>query len=426
MASSSGTKNEFRGPSRSFSRAMTRMPTRVLELPNEDESLDSIVVPPGLPSIAPIFRVADEIEKDNPRVAYLCRFHGFEKAHKMDPTSSGRGVRQFKTLLLNKLEKDEIVTKHQLARSDPQEIVKYYHQFYEKNIKDGEYTKKPEEMAKNCQIATVLYDVLMTVVPPNQIDKQTLKMAEDVKKKREQYVNYNILPLYTVGVKPAIMELPERPNQAAGGRRKPKTNFVEVRTFWHLYRSFDRMWIFLILAFQAMLIVAWSPSGSLTAFFDADVFRSVLSIFITYAFLNLLQATLDIILSWHCWKSLKFTQILRYLLKFAVAGVWAVVLPIGYSSSVQSPTGLLKFFSSWARDWRNQSFYNYAVALYLLPNILAAVLFFLPPLRRHLERSNWRIVTLFMWWAQASMSETNFLLPCGCRYIFLLCYFCLS
>ncbi|KAM1010652.1 callose synthase 7-like isoform X1 [Malus sylvestris] len=659
MASSSGTKNEYRGPSRSLSRAMTRMPTRVLELPNEDESLDSIVVPPGLPSIAPIFRVADEIEKDNPRVAYLCRFHGFEKAHKMDPTSSGRGVRQFKTLLLNKLEKDEIVTKHQLARSDPQEIVKYYHQFYEKNIKDGEYTKKPEEMAKNCQIATVLYDVLTTVVPQTQIDKQTLKMAEDVKKKREQYVNYNILPLYTVGVKPAIMELPEikaalralqnvnslptpkfhvklsnpddkstvpterikpvndildwlssifgfqkgnvanqrehlllllanmdvrhrnlenftelnsatvqqlsekifknyrswfnylhrktnirfppdydrqqleliyialylliwgeasnirfmpeclcyifhqmakevygilssnahpptgeiyettardeesflrdvvtpiyqvlykeakrnkngkashsrwrnyddlneyfwsdrcfrlgwpmdpkadffrhsdgiqptnkRPNQAAGGRRKPKTNFVEVRTFWHLYRSFDRMWIFLILAFQAMLIVAWSPSGSLTAFFDADVFRSVLSIFITYAFLNLLQATLDIILSWHCWKSLKFTQILRYLLKFAVAGVWAVVLPIGYSSSVQSPTGLLKFFSSWARDWRNQSFYNYAVALYLLPNILAAVLFFLPPLRRHLERSNWRIVTLFMWWAQPKL-----------------------
>lgn len=38
---------------------------------------------------------------------------------------------------------------------------------------------------------------------------QTQKIAEDVKRKREQYVNYNILPLYTVGVKPAIMELPE-------------------------------------------------------------------------------------------------------------------------------------------------------------------------------------------------------------------------
>lgn len=112
----------------------------------------------------------------------------------------------------------------------------------------------------------------------------------------------------------------QRANQAAPGKRKPKTNFVEVRTFWHLYRSFDRMWIFFILAFQvalifenefllfdlslrgiyfiyinsgfqAMVIIAWSPSGSLAAFFDADVFRSVLSIFITSAFLNLLQGT---------------------------------------------------------------------------------------------------------------------------------------
>ncbi|XP_050383737.1 callose synthase 7 [Argentina anserina] len=660
MASSSGTKPDS-GPKRSLSRGMTRMATRVVDFPTEgDDTLDSKDVPSCLASIAPIFRVANEIEKDNPRVAYLCRFHGFEKAHTMDPTSSGRGVRQFKTQILHRLEKEEKETKHQLANSDPKEIMMYYHQFYEKNIRDGEYTKKPEEMARICQIATVLYDVLKTVVPIAQIDKKTQKIAQDVKRKREQYVNYNILPLYNVGVKPAIMELPEirvallalqnvnnlpmpkmhfqptnpddkssmpterikpvndildwlaaifgfqkgnvanqrehlllllanidvrrrrslenytelnsatvqllmekffknyrswynylhcktnlrfpegsqrqqleliyialylliwgeasnvrfmpeclcyifhnmanevygilnsnvhhvsgetyqtaardeesflndvitpiyqvvykeakrnkmgkashsswrnyddlneyfwsdkcfklgwpmdpkadffrhsdgtqpaneRTNQPTGGGRKPKTNFVEVRTFLHLYRSFDRMWIFFILALQAMIIIAWSPSGSVTSIFDADVFRSVLSIFMTYAFLNLLQATLDIVLSLNAWKSLKFTQILRYLLKFAVAVVWAVVLPIGYSSSTQNPTGLLKFFSSWTRDWRSQSFYSYAVAIYMVPNILAVMLFFLPPLRRHIERSNWRIVTLLMWWAQPKL-----------------------
>lgn len=68
MASSSGTKINP-DPPRSLSRRVTRMPTRVLDWPTEDEELD---VPSCLASIAPIFRVANEIEKENPRVAYLC------------------------------------------------------------------------------------------------------------------------------------------------------------------------------------------------------------------------------------------------------------------------------------------------------------------------------------------------------------------
>ena len=42
----------------------------------------------------------------------------------------------------------------------------------------------------------------------------------------------------------------QRHNQVSVAKTKPKTNFVEARTFWHLFRSFDRMWIFFIMAFQ--------------------------------------------------------------------------------------------------------------------------------------------------------------------------------
>ena len=52
--------------------------------------------------------------------------------------------------------------------------------------------------------------------------------------------------------------------------------------------------------FQAMVIIAWSPSGSLVALFDEVVFRRVLTIFITSAVLNLLQG-----ISW-CSQSFEF------------------------------------------------------------------------------------------------------------------------
>lgn len=112
-------------------------------------------------------------------------------------------------------------------------------------------------------------------------------------------------------------------------------------------------------------------------------------------------AALDIILSWKAWGSMEYTQIFRYLLKFAVATAWIIILPIGYSSSVQNPTGLIKFFSNWVGNWRNQSLYSYAVVIYMIPNILAALLFMLPPLQRAMERSDLGIVNLLMWWAQA-------------------------
>jgi callose synthase len=46
------------------------------------------------------------------------------------------------------------------------------------------------------------------------------------------------------------------------------------------------------LIFQAMLIVSWSSSGSLSGITDGTVFRNVLSVFITAALLNFITGGL--------------------------------------------------------------------------------------------------------------------------------------
>jgi len=111
------------------------------------------------------------------------------------------------------------------------------------------------------------------------------------------------------------------------------------------------------------------------------------------------SATLEIILNWKAWKSLECSQRIRYILKFAVAVAWLIILPTTYSSSIENPTGLVKFVSNWI-NLQNETIYNYAVALYMLPNIFSALFFMFLPIRRALERSNARIIRFLLWWTQ--------------------------
>jgi len=179
-----------------------------------------------------------------------------------------------------------------------------------------------------------------------------------------------------------------------------KVNFVEIRSFWHIFRSFDRMWIFLILSLQAMIIIAWN-GGTPSDIFDAGVFKKVLSIFISAAILKLGQAILDLVFGWKAKRSMSFAVKLRYVLKLISAAAWVVILPVTYAYTWENPTGLARTIKSWLGDGQNQpSLYILAVVIYMAPNILASMLFLFPFMRRILESSNVKVITIMMWWSQ--------------------------
>ncbi|CAK8540523.1 unnamed protein product [Lathyrus sativus] len=639
------------GPSEPPPRRLVRTQTAG----NLGESIfDSEVVPSSLVEIAPILRVANEVEKTHPRVAYLCRFYAFEKAHRLDPTSSGRGVRQFKTALLQRLERENDPTlKGRVKKSDAREMQSFYQHYYKKYIQALQNAADKADRAqltKAYQTANVLFEVLKAVnmTQSMEVDREILETQDKVAEKTEILVPYNILPLDPDSANQAIMRFPEiqaavyalrntrglpwpndykkkkdedildwlgsmfgfqkhnvanqrehlilllanvhirqfpKPDQqpkldecaltevmkklfknykkwckyldrksslwlptiqqevqqrkllymglylliwgeaanlrfmpeclcyiyhhmafelygmlagnvspmtgenikpAYGGEDeaflrkvvtpiyiviaeeakkskrgrskhsqwrnyddlneyfwsadcfrlgwpmradadffcllqperavfdksnddKPpnrdgwvgKVNFVEIRSFWHLFRSFDRMWSFFILCLQAMIIIAWNGSGDPTVIFQGHVFKKVLSVFITAAILKLGQAVLGVIVSWKARRSMSLYVKLRYILKVVSAAAWVVVLSVTYAYTWDNPPGFAQTIKSWFGSKSSApSLFILAVVIYLSPNMLAAIFFMFPFIRRYLERSNYRIVMLMMWWSQ--------------------------
>ncbi|XP_028551898.1 putative callose synthase 8 isoform X3 [Dendrobium catenatum] len=189
----------------------------------------------------------------------------------------------------------------------------------------------------------------------------------------------------------------ESPDETCEQKWLGKTNFVEVRSFWHLFRSFDRMWTFLILALQVMSILAWHELETPLDIFEPEVFDDIMSIFVTNAILRLLQVALDISLMWKARHNMGFSQRLRYLLKFLVALIWSITLPVSYATSQGSSECSTKQFQSATGNFC-MSLYLIFVLIYLMSNFIGMALFFVPAITNYVETSSCRAFNMLSWW----------------------------
>ncbi|KAK3424620.1 hypothetical protein EUGRSUZ_F01403 [Eucalyptus grandis] len=179
-----------------------------------------------------------------------------------------------------------------------------------------------------------------------------------------------------------------------------KTNFVEIRSFWQIFRSFDRMWSFLILILQcAMIIMACHDLGSPLQLFDKGIFEDILSIFITSTILKLLRAIIDIAFTWKVRYTMDSSERIRHWLNLAAAAMWTIILPTCYAKSRKKYTCYSMQSVSWIKELCFSP-YMIAVGIYMMSNAVQMVLFFVPAVSKYIEVSNCRICTILSWWTK--------------------------
>ncbi|KAH7859639.1 hypothetical protein Vadar_003621 [Vaccinium darrowii] len=183
------------------------------------------------------------------------------------------------------------------------------------------------------------------------------------------------------------------------GKSVGKTGFVEQRSFWNLFRSFDKLWVMLILFLQAAIIVAWTGRDyPWQALETRDVQVRLLTLFFTWSGLRFLQSLLDAgmqysLVSWETmWLGV------RMVLKSVAAATWVVAFSVFYARIWTQKND----DRGWSSAANKRVVYFLELALvYVVPEILALALFILPWIRNFLENTNWRIFYMLTWWFQS-------------------------
>ncbi|CAL1390847.1 unnamed protein product [Linum trigynum] len=174
--------------------------------------------------------------------------------------------------------------------------------------------------------------------------------------------------------------------KTAGSQRRGKTSFVEHRTFLHLYHSFHRLWIFLVMMFQGLAVIAFNDGR-----FNSRTLREILSLGPTFVVMKFFESVLDVLMMYGAYSTTRRVAVSRILLRFVWFSCASVFICFLYVKALQE------------QDTSSVIFKLYVIVI----GIYAGVQFFLSFLMRipacHLltnQCDQWSLVRFVKWMRQ--------------------------
>ncbi|KAF8780207.1 hypothetical protein HU200_001875 [Digitaria exilis] len=164
-----------------------------------------------------------------------------------------------------------------------------------------------------------------------------------------------------------------------------KTSFVEHRTFLHLYHSFHRLWMFLIMMFQGLTIIAFN-NGS----FDMKTVLQLLSLGPTYVAMKFIESLLDILMMYGAYSTSRGSAITRVLWRFCWFTVASLTICYLYVKALQDGTQSATF-----------KIYVFIIGAYAGVQIIMSLLTSVPCCRGLTEACyRWSAIRLIKWMHQ--------------------------
>ncbi|MED6147901.1 hypothetical protein PIB30_048219 [Stylosanthes scabra] len=175
-------------------------------------TFDSEVLPSSLVEIAPILRVANEVQEISPRADFM----PLRKLTGWTPVQPVEVFANSKLHFSNAWKrKENDLTLEGRVKTDAHTMQSFYQHYYKKYIQAlrnaDDKANNRESISKAYQTADVLFEVLQAVniFTDTELYHEILEAQDKVFETKKMFVPYNILPLDPNGANQAIMQFPE-------------------------------------------------------------------------------------------------------------------------------------------------------------------------------------------------------------------------